>query len=279
VNPSGRLSETFAHAVSDHASTLNFPGGPWEVSYGEGLYVGYRYFTSFARGVAYPFGYGRTYTTFEYLRVAAPDTVGDLTSPIEVTVDVRNAGPRAGAEVVQVYLRQRAPSLPRPDRELAGFARVSAEPGEAKRVRIRIAPERLSYYHDGFHRWVTERGDYEVLVGASAADIKLSAPVVVTAGTMPREVYTLDHTVADVYRDPRGRVVVDHLTTQAGFGVLGDARPDDFLAAAVMQMAFRQLSNFSGGKATLDALTDLLALVNSDLDPSEVKAALLRGPR
>jgi beta-glucosidase len=277
VNPSGRLSETFARAVSDHASSVNFPGGPWEVDYGEGLYVGYRYFLSFDRDVAYPFGYGRSYTTFDFLRVEAPDTVSDLQNPIRITVDVQNSGTRQGAEVVQVYLRHRSPSLPRPDRELVGFAKVPAGPGEVKRVTIPIAPERLSYYHDRFHRWVTEPGEYELLIGASAADIKLSARLVVTAGTMPREVYTLDHTLADLYADERGRIVVDHLTARQGIASLAEAGPGDFMAAAMKQMTLRQASGFSDGALTLDALEGLLALINSDRAPSEVRAILQRG--
>jgi len=277
VNPSGRLSETFARRVSDHASSVNFPGGPWEVTYGEGLYVGYRYFQSFDREVAYPFGFGRSYTTFAYDRLEAPDTVRDLQNPIRVTVDVRNTGTRAGAEVVQVYLRHRSPSLPRPDRELVAFARVPTEPGETKRATIAIAPQRLAYYHDGHHRWVTEPGEYDVLVGASAADVRLSARMKVTAGTMPREVYTLEHTLADLYADARGRIVVDHLASRMGMGGLAQAGPDDFLAAAMIQMTLRQVSGFSGGALTLDALEGLLALINSDRAPSEVQAILQRG--
>jgi beta-glucosidase len=277
VNPSGRLSETFARSVADHASNVNFPGSPSEVDYGEGLFVGYRYFTSFDRDVAYPFGYGLSYTTFEYLLAEAPDTVSDLAKPIVITVEVQNTGARAGAEVVQVYLRHRSPSLPRPDHELAAFAKVPAAPGEVKRVRLTIPPERFSYYHDGLRGWVTEAGDYEVLVGASASDIKLSHPIVITATTMPRSVYTLDHTVAELYTDPRGKVVVDHLASQMGIGSLGDAGPDDFLAAAIRQMPLRKIMNFSNGAVTLDALSGLLALINSDLGPSEVQARLRGG--
>jgi beta-glucosidase len=276
VNPSGRLSETFARAVRDHASSLNFPGGPWSVEYGEGLYVGYRYFQSFDRDVVYPFGYGRSYTTFDYVRVEAPDTVSDLQRPIPIIMEVRNTGARAGAEVVQVHLSHRSPSLPRPDRELAAFVRVPLEPGETKRVTIPLQSERLAYYHDRYQRWVIEAGEYEVLVGASAADIKHTARMLVTAGTMPRTVYTLDHPLGDVYADPRGRVVVDHLMSQMGFGTLAGARPDDFMAAAIRQMTLRQAAGFSMGALTLEALEGLLALVNSDMEPAEVKAALVR---
>jgi len=279
VNPSGRLSETFARSVSDHASSVNFPGGPWEVDYGEGLYVGYRYFLSFGRDVAYPFGYGRSYTTFEYVGMEAPDSVSDLEHPIAISVDLRNSGTRPGAEVVQVYLHHRSPSLPRPDRELAGFAKVAVEPGQVKRVTIAVDPERFAYYHDGLKQWVIEKGEYDILIGASAADIKLSHRVVLAAGTMPREVYTLDHSLADLYGDPRGKVVVDYLASQMGMASPADAGPDNFMAEVMSQLPFRKVTNFSNGAVTLEALTGLLALVNSDMEPSEVKATLLRGAR
>jgi beta-glucosidase len=277
VNPSGRLSETFAHSVSDHASSVNFPGGPWEVDYGEGLYVGYRYFLSFGRDAAYPFGYGRSYTSFDYVAMQAPDSVGDLQRPIAIAVDVRNSGTRAGAEVVQVYLHHRSPSLQRPDRELAGFAKVAVEPGQTNRVTIAVEPERFAYYHDGLKRWVIEKGEYDVLIGASAADIKLSHRVVLTAGTMPREVYTLDHSIAEVYRDPRGKVVVEFLARQMGMAIAAEAGPNDFEAAVMTQLPFRKLVNFSDGRITVEALTGLLALINSDMEPSEVQARLSRG--
>jgi beta-glucosidase len=144
-------------------------------------------------------------------------------------------------------------------------------------VRIGLDPNLLSYYHDGFHRWVTEAGEYEILVGASAADIRLSHRMVVTPGTMPRPVYTLDHTGGDLLKDPRGRIVVDYLTTRMGLGSLADARPDNFMAMMMRQVPIRKIINFSGGAVTPEALAGLLELVNSDLEPSEVRARLAGG--
>jgi beta-glucosidase len=206
----------------------------------------------------------------------APDTVRDVERPIEVAVELQNAGSRAGAEVVQVYLRHLAPSLPRPDRELVGFARAELEPGETRRVTIAVVPERLAYYHDGFDQWVIEPGEYELLVGASAADIEHAARFTLTVGTMPPTVYTLHHTLGDLYGDPQGRVVVDFLASRMGFGSLAEAGPEDFLAAAMRQMTFRQVSNFSGGQVTVEALNGLLNLINGDMAPAQVRALLER---
>jgi beta-glucosidase len=158
---------------------------------------------------------------------------------------------------------------------LAAFAKVNLEPGDTEPVTIAVDPERLAYYHDGFDQWVIEPGDYEFLVGGSAADIRHTARFTLTAGTMPREVYTLDHTLGDLFKDERGRVVVDFLTTQMGFGSLGDAGPENFMAVAIGQMQFLQVAIFGAAMGvTEEALNGLLGLINSDMEPSAILAIL-----
>ncbi|MFQ5708963.1 MAG: glycoside hydrolase family 3 N-terminal domain-containing protein [bacterium] len=275
--PSGRLSETFALSTNDHVSSLNFPGGPWEVTYAEGLYVGYRYFQSFDQEVAYPFGHGLSYTEFEYLRAQAPDTVNDVAGGLDVQVAVRNAGDRNGAETVQVYLRHLHPTLDRPDRELAGFQKAAIAPGAIRRFSIHLDGDRFAYFHDGLERWVVESGDYELLIGASAGDIRFTLPLHVKTGTMPAVVYTLDHTLGDLYRDERGRIVVDFLFAQSDRPRLSEADKYDFMAAIMRNLPFRKLANFSGGKLTLAELKHLLSLINSDMEPGALRKTLQTG--
>jgi beta-glucosidase len=273
-SPSGRLSETFAWSVNDHPATLNFPGGPWSVEYGEGLYVGYRYFQSFEREVAYPFGHGLSYTSFEYLAAHAPDT---LVSPGEgrtVTVQVENTGAQFGDEAVQLYLRHLDPILERPDRELIGFQKLEIEPGQIAEYSIRVDSNRLAYYHDGHGRWVVEAGDYELLVGASAEDIRFTLPLHVKSGTLPPQTYTLNHTLGDMYQDEQGRIVVDFLLEQFGREPFSQVNEDDFFSAIMRSLPFKKAANFSNGALTLDALRQLLALVNSDMDREQVLGAL-----
>ncbi len=274
ANPSGKLSETFAWSVDDHPSALNFPGGPRTVRYGEGLYVGYRYFQSFDREVAYPFGHGLSYTTFEYADAHAPETLESLDEGFDVTVEVTNAGQRAGAEIVQVYLRHLDPSLDRPDRELAGFQKLGLEPGETRTFTVHVEAERLAYFHDGHDRWVIEPGNYEVLVGASAADVRATLPLSVTAGTVPRTVYTLEHTICDIYENPAGRAVIDLITAQFGRPTLSEAAEDDFFAAILKNLPFKKLVNFSQGAMTLQNAQQLLFLVNSGMTPEQITAML-----
>jgi beta-glucosidase len=272
--PSGRLSETFAGAVGDHASAVNFPAGPLTVDYGEGLAVGYRYFQSFDQPVTYPFGHGLSYTEFEYTNSSGPGVLNSVDNGFDVSVTVSNTGERAGSETVQIYLRHIDPGLPRPDRELIGFAKVAVEPGRASTVTVHVEPERLAYWHSGHERWVIEPGQYELLVGASATDIRATLPLGVAVGSLPREVYTLHHIIGDVYQDPRGKVVIDHFRALRGQKPLGDAEPDDFRAAVQRNLPFKKISNFSNGAVSVAELEQLLAMINSDMAPEDLEAAL-----
>jgi beta-glucosidase len=170
VNPSGKLPTTFPRRLQDNPAYINYPGENGQVHYGEGLFVGYRYYDKKDVTPLFPFGYGLSYTTFEYrnLRVQAGQV-------IRVSVDVQNTGQRTGKEIVQVYVRDVRSRLVRPEKELKAFAKVSLEPGETKTVTFTLDEEALSYYDPAYKAWVAEPGEFEVLVGASSRDIRLRA--------------------------------------------------------------------------------------------------------
>lgn len=272
--PSGKLSETFALAVEDHPSAINFPGGPWTVDYGEGQHVGYRFFQSVDRPVAYPFGHGLSYVTFEYSGAEAPSEVEDISGGVDVTIRVANVGDRPAKETVQVYLRHLDPRLPGPDRTLAGFQKLVISAGDTATFEIHLEPERFATFDEGHRRWVIEPGDYELLVGASAADIRATLPLRLLAGDLPRQVFTLNHTLGDLHRDPRGRVVIEALLAMQGRPSLIGAPERDFDAAIVRSLPFRKVANFSAGAITTEVLEQLLALINSDRTPEEIGQAL-----
>jgi beta-glucosidase len=175
VTPSGKLPQTFPVRVEDNPAYLNFPGENGKVYYGEGLFVGYRYYDKKRIAPLFPFGFGLSYTTFSYspLRLSAQEINPDDT--LQVSVDVTNTGLRAGKEVVQLYVRDEQARLQRPEKELKAFAKVHLEPGESKTVTLSIAREALAYYDDRTHKWVAEAGEFEVLVGASSQDIRATA--------------------------------------------------------------------------------------------------------
>ncbi len=176
VNPSGRLPQTFPARLEDNPAFINYPGENGHVHYGEGLFVGYRYYDKKLIPPRFPFGFGLSYTTFDVanLRLSA-----DHLAPgaiLTVSVDVTNTGPRLGQEVVQVYVSDARSRLSRPPKELKAFAKVDLAPGATQTVHLTLDMRSLAYYDDARAAWVAEAGTFEVLVGASADDIRLRAP-------------------------------------------------------------------------------------------------------
>jgi len=172
VNPSGKLTVSFPKRLADNPAYINYPG--WkDVHYGERLFVGYRYYDAKDVEPLFPFGYGLSYTEFEYSSLTLPVKV-QPGETFQVSMTVRNAGRVAGQEVIQLYVRDVESTLIRPEKELKGFAKVALEPGESKSVDFMLDPRALSYYDPHQKSWVAEAGTFEVLVGASSRDIRLS---------------------------------------------------------------------------------------------------------
>ena len=194
VNPSGKLPMTFPVSIADVASTKNFPdasgidlkemlagfmgGGPEHTdrknidytNYEEGIYVGYRYFDTFGVPVSYPFGYGQSYTTFNYssLKVFMGDT------DYSISCTITNNGPVAGKEVVQLYISAPGKSMDKPAKELRGFAKTQLlQPGESREIIFKVKDTDLASFDESASHWVVESGKYEAQIGSSAADIRL----------------------------------------------------------------------------------------------------------
>lgn len=175
VNPSGRLPTTFPVRLEDNPAYLNYPGENGRVVYGEGIFVGYRYYEKKRVSPRFPFGYGLSYTRFEYgnLRLSTDSLKpgGKLT----VFLDVTNTGSRAGQEVVQLYVRDPQARLARPEKELKAFAKLDLQPGQKTTLSFDLGQRSLAYYDDTKAAWVAEAGEFEVLLGASSEDIRARA--------------------------------------------------------------------------------------------------------
>jgi beta-glucosidase len=180
VNPSGRLSQTWPARLEDNPAYLNYPGENGRVRYGEGLFVGYRYYEKKKVEPRFPFGYGLSYTTFGYGNLRLEKAEYSLGEPVAVSVDVTNTGALAGQEVVQLYVRDEKSSLVRPEKELKAFAKVALEPGETKTVTLKLDERALSFYDDAQAGWVAEEGAFAVLVGASSRDIRCTGTFALT---------------------------------------------------------------------------------------------------
>ncbi|MDR1214705.1 MAG: glycoside hydrolase family 3 C-terminal domain-containing protein [Propionibacteriaceae bacterium] len=179
VDPSGRLTETMPLRLADTPTAGRFPAPGATAEHRESLYVGYRYYNTIGAEVAFPFGYGLSYTTFDYSELTA--------TADQVRLTVRNSGQRDGAEVVQVYLERRSPGLWRPRRELKGFARVELAAGQAETVQVALGPMAFRHFDPATESWQVEQGRWAVLVGASVEDIRLEAEVEVAGTTPPVE--------------------------------------------------------------------------------------------
>ena len=186
VNPCGKLAETWPLAYADVPSAADFATRRKTVEYREGLYIGYRYFTTAEKAVRFPFGYGMSYTTFAYSDMAADEQGVSLT--------VTNTGSVAGTEIVQLYVAKKNSELFRPAKELKGFARVTLAPGEKQRITITLDDKAFRFWNVKANRWEIEGGEYELLVGASVEDIRLCEKISVhgTATVHPYEDVDLD---------------------------------------------------------------------------------------
>ncbi len=207
VNPCGKLAETFPMKLADTPAHLNWPGGAGEVRYGEGLFIGYRYYDAKQMPVQFPFGFGLSYTTFKYSNPKVSATKFKDVDGLTVTVDVTNMGKVAGKEIVQVYIHDQKSALVRPQKELKGFAKVALEPGETKTVSIQLDFRAFAYYHPEYKQWITEDGDFDILIAASAADIRHTLTVTLESTLNLPCILDMESTVREWMTDPRGKVV------------------------------------------------------------------------
>ncbi|MGW8225865.1 MAG: beta-glucosidase [Anaerolineales bacterium] len=188
VNPSGKLAETFPIKLEDNPSYHYFPGGPKTVEYRESIYVGYRYYDSAGIEPLFPFGHGLSYTSFEYKDLQiSPGTITDQ-DELTVTLSVKNSGELAGKEIVQLYVRDIEASVFRPEKELKGFEKVTLKPGEQKPVSFRLNKRAFAYYSTVLRDWCVESGEFEILVGASSRDIRLSGIVNIDSSQLASDI-------------------------------------------------------------------------------------------
>jgi len=260
VNPSGRLAETIPLKLQDHPSYLDFPGEHGHVRYGEGLHVGYRGFDAREQPVAYPFGFGLSYTTFEYGQPSATAT----DAGIEVRVPVTNAGQRDGREVVQVYVSLPGSAVRRAPRELKAFASVPVAAGATADVTLVIDRDDLAYWDTRLGRWVVEGGEYHCAVGASSRDLRGTA-VAEVKGDDSRVPLTTDSTLGEWLADPRGAQVLGQALAGAADtdGIMAAAFSDPTMLLFLSAIPLGRMAAFPGSPLTPRLIADLVAAANS----------------
>ena len=214
VNPAGKLAETFPLRLTDTPAYLNFPGENGVVRYGEGLFIGYRYYDARQQEVLFPFGYGLSYTTFAYSQLHLSAEKFSDTDGVQVSVEITNSGAVAGKEIVQLYVHDQESRLVRPEKELKGFAKVTLEPGETKTVTFELDARSFAYYDPAYERWITESGAFEILIGSSAADIRLQATVQLESTQELPCIIHKESTINEWLADPHGAQVLQPLLAQ-----------------------------------------------------------------
>ncbi len=214
ANPCGKLAETFPLKLADTPAHINWPGGAGEVHYGEGLFIGYRYYDAKEMPVLFPFGHGLSYTTFAYSNAKISAATFKDVDGLTVTVDVTNTGSVAGKEIVQVYVHDQKSGLVRPQKELKGFSKVELQPGETKTVSIKLDFRAFAFYHPKYKQWITEDGEFDILIGASAVDIRCRETVMLQSTLDLPCIIDKESTMKEWMADPRGRAVLEPLYEQ-----------------------------------------------------------------
>ncbi|MBF6323953.1 glycoside hydrolase family 3 C-terminal domain-containing protein [Nocardia cyriacigeorgica] len=251
VNPSGRLTETVPLRLQDVPAYLNFPGENSHIRYGEGIFVGYRWYDAREMAVSFPFGHGLSYTDFAYSDLSVQASADGLT----VQVTVTNTGDRRGREVVQIYTALPDSAITRPPRELKGHALTDElEPGASQRVSIPIERDWLAYWETRAEAWVVEGGTYRVMAGASSRDIRAMVEVEVPGDEL-RLPITRQSTLGEVLADPAAAAMLSQMFAAMTGGGDGDGQA---LGVDMMRMLasipLDRLTGFGMPAADLDAL-------------------------
>ncbi len=296
VNPSGKLAETYPVKYEDVSSQPYFPSKERTSEYREGLYVGYRYFETAKVPVLFPFGYGLSYTTFAYSNMKATDKA--------VTFTITNTGKVDGAEVAQLYVSAKCNGVYRPVKELKGFTKVFLKAGESKEVTINLDEYAFRYFNVKTNKYEIEAGEYELLVGASVADIRLSATVSVAGTNAPlpydknvlADYYTgniknipdaeyealLGHAIPDGHWNSSGLLDMNDAICQMYYAKSGIARlvykvltgmlkkaeakgTPDLNTLFIYNMPFRGIAKMTGGMVTMEMAEGILEAVNGHL--------------
>ncbi len=177
VNPSGKTAETYPLSFDENPVYGNYPGSPVISEHKESIYIGYRYYDTAKKNVLFPFGFGLSYTTFEYSDIKLSESEIKDNETVTVSFKIKNTGDMDGAEIAQVYVADKESTIFRPEKELRAFTKVFIKAGEEKEVSVTLGKRAFAYYNTNIGDWHVETGEFAVLVGSSSRDIRLEAAV------------------------------------------------------------------------------------------------------
>ena len=258
-NPCGRLAETFPLRLEDTPCYLTYGKGFDNADYQEGVFVGYRYYTSRKMETAFPFGYGLSYTTFEYSDIQLDKKEMSDKDTVEVNVKVKNTGNRAGKTVVQLYVEAPETEVVRPIRELRGFEKIFLEAGEEKTVTFTLDERAFAYWNTLIHDWYAEEGTYKVMIGENADQMCAGEEITVHPTKELPKTYSLNTCLGELMRDPKAQAVMGSfmqgMSQNQAAVEMAEAQENDesgavnqeMMAAMMEGMPLRQLLSFVPG--------------------------------
>ena len=273
-NPCGRLAETFLLRLEDTPCYLTYGKGFDNADYQEGVFVGYRYYTSRKMKTAFPFGYGLSYTTFKYSNLRVDKKEMTDQEMLQVSVNVKNTGKRSGKTVVQLYVGAPENEVIRPIRELRGFEKIFLEAGEEKTVTFTLDERAFAYWNTTIHDWYVEDGTYNVMIGENADKMCLSEEIIVHGTREIPKTYSLNTCLGELMRDPKAQAVMgpfmQGMSQNQAAVEMAEAQENDesgavnqeMMAAMMDGMPLRQLLSFVPG-ITREMLEQMVNALNA----------------
>lgn len=269
VNPSGKLSETFPARLEDTPTAMDFPSRDGNAIYGEGIFIGYRYYDKKKIEPSFPFGYGLSYTTFDYSDITANTTSAKDSDAITITVKVKNTGKVAGKEVVQLYVHEQESEVARPENELKHFEKVSLLPGEEKTVSFNLTSRDFAYYNSKSHDWAIKSGKFDIRVGSSSRNLPLQQTIDIQSTKIAKVVFTRESLFKEFKKAPNSEAIYAQIV-QSFTGSTKKAETEDekkaakFLEAMLADMPINKFLLLSGGKFSEESLDAILKAVNQN---------------
>lgn len=228
ANPCGKLAETFPLRIEDTPCYMYYPGNGRTCLYAEGIFVGYRWYDARKMPVLFPFGHGLSYTSFEYSDLKLSKTAFKDTDGVEVSLIVKNTGAVDGKEIVQLYVSDKTGVEIRPEKELKGFEKVFLKAGESKVVSFKLDQRSFAYWNTDTKQWYAASGTYEIIIGASSRDLRLSAKVDVTSSGKKAFTITPQTTMGDMLRNREMAALIKPEFEKACEAVIGNLSDEEF---------------------------------------------------
>jgi len=276
VNPSGKLAETFPVKIEDNPTYIAWAGEEGKTHYSEGVFVGYRYYDKKQIEPLFPFGYGLSYSNFEFGELRLDQAEISEKDTLSVSLKVKNTGKLAGQEVVQLYVTDKESSVNRPERELKHFAKVFLKPGEEKEVSFTLTHRDFTFFSELHNQWLSESGDFSILIGNSSRNLPLQQTVKLSVIDVPKPVYTKYSLVKDVQGHPVGQMFIAKLMQQLAGGYMSLKPAEEMseaeqvtamkvnitMKALIADMPVKNIVQFSKGQVSEQDLNNILAALN-----------------